>query len=102
MRKRKLKDWMGADWTIGWVEEDDSRLPDGAAGCIRGRNNEILIAEGDTNQMLHVIFHEVAHKALGHLEFSDTEKEELLVDMVAYTYLSFLRKMGVDLSPLVE
>ncbi len=93
---------MGGDYTIEEVEEGDSRLPDGAAGCIRARNSEILVAEGSPNQMLHVIFHEVAHRALAHLEFSDTEKEELLVDMVAYTYLSFLRKMGVDLSPLIE
>ena len=101
MGKRKLKDWMCEDWDLDFVCRDDSRVPDNAGAVIREGKREILIEEADQNTMLYRIFHEVGHKATRHLDFTDEEKEELVVDFVALTYLTFLKKMGVDLAPLL-
>ena len=103
MSKRTLKDWMGQAWRIELVDLNDSRLPDAAHACIREAKREILVARShDVSSMIFCMLHEVAHRALTHLDFNDSEKEELVVDNVALSMKTFLEKMGVDLTALVK
>lgn len=102
MKRRKLKNWAGEDWTVEAVVPDDTRLPENSHACIRDSKKEILVSEAPDASMIYWLLHEVAHHALKHLEFSDSEKEELLMDRVALVYAQFLEKMGVDLSPLAR
>ena len=103
MSKRTLKDWMGQTWKIEIVDPTDSRLPDASHACIRQAKREILVARShDQNSMIFHMLHEVAHRALTHLDFNASEKEELVMDHVALSLKTFLEKMGVDLTTLVE
>lgn len=100
--KKRLQDWVGEDWVVEFVDVNDSRLPESAHACIRDAKHEILIGKQANTNMIYYLFHEVGHHAIKHLDISDDEKEELLVDRMALVFLQFLQKMGINLAPLVK
>ncbi len=100
--KKKLQDWVGEDWVVEFVDANDSRLPENSHACIRDAKYEILVSKHANANMIYCLMHEVGHHALKHLDISDDEKEELLVDRVALVYTQFLQKMGINLAPLVK
>jgi hypothetical protein len=102
VRKRTLKNWVGEDWTINTVEYGAPELQ-GNWGICDLEHRRIFHAIKDNGGDGLVLLHEATHRAL---EAARNEDEppvsELRVDYAAYMLYEFLRKMGVDLSPLVE
>jgi hypothetical protein len=104
MRKRVLKDWMGEDWTVKQLPRIDKRLK-GATACLDGSNNTIYVIKADPNTMITSLIHEAMHIAC-RLDGTSPKKketdEELQVEYATQVILQFLKKMGVDLSPLIS
>jgi len=100
MRKRKLKDWMGENWAVEEVESDDPRLGENSNALLDYKKHHILYAPGDQTVVITRLVHEAMHRATGW--GSENDYEELLTEHATISILQFLRKMGVDLSPLVD
>jgi len=90
---------MGEDWVIEKVTRDDSRLADWKTEAqIDHKNRIIIFTEGDESTEITRIMHEAMHRATGW--GSDDELEEMKTEYATLCIMEFLRKRGVDLSPV--
>ena len=92
---------MGEDWTVEiGVNPQDPRLrARNAIGICDFENKAIVIGTSDVSTMFTTLFHEVMHRAI---DGGNGQDSELLAEYAGLMVLQFLRKMGLDLSPLME
>ena len=96
MRKtRKLKNWMGEDWTVKRVEKFEQ---EGYTAICDFNKKEIRFKGTDPNTEITCVMHEAVHRATG--LGSEDDAEELRVEYATLCLKEFMEKMGVDLTPL--
>ena len=103
VRKKKLNNWLGEDWVFTEYSEDDPAVADVWGRCDLARRTIHVKQKADNESgNISTVIHEVMHRCMeAHQGKDENEIGELRVEWAANCMTEFLRKMGVDLSPLI-
>lgn len=101
IKHQTLKNWMGEDWTLTYYTEDDLDMRGLWGTCEIEQRRIHMRLKGQTGDYSTLI-HEVMHRCFEqHNDNDENPITELRVEWASNCMVEFLRKMGVDLSPLI-